>query len=143
MFVCGTPVGQPRPRARRFKDRVIIYDPKTAKPWREAVSSTVARAVDTPRSGPLELVMTFQLPRPKSHYGTGKNKDLVKKSAPQFHSQKSDIDNIIKSTLDAMNGVLYKDDAQVSKITAQKVWADFPELAGLALEARTLELLED
>ena len=134
-FVSGLPVGQPRPRARRFKDRVILYDPKNAKPWRDAVANTIGEMVDTPFEGPLELTMPFSFPRPKSHYGTGKNSDLIKGSAPKHHAQKPDLDNVIKSTMDAMNGVLYLDDKQVIQVTALKGWADRSEQPGLQLDA--------
>ena len=137
-FVFGVPVGQPRPRARRFKDRVIIYDPKTAKPWREAVANTLREMVDSPLEGPLELTMTFAFPRPKSHYGTGKNSDRIKGSSPIYHTQKPDIDNVLKSSLDAMNDVLFEDDRQVVQVNAQKTWADLPDLAGLALQVESL-----
>lgn len=114
-------------------DRVIIYDPKTAKPWRKAVAYEVRKQVDVPLDGPLQLTMCFFFPRPKSHYGTGKNSELLKASAPTYHSQKPDIDNIVKSSLDAMNDVAYGDDKQVVELSATKVWADLHQPCGLAL----------
>jgi len=115
-------------------DRIIIYDPKTAEPWRKAVAYEVRKLIDVPYEGPLDLTMIFSFPRPKSHYGTGKNSDLIKGSAPKHHTQKVDIDNVIKSTLDAMNEVLYQDDKQVARLLAEKRWAHQPHQAGLALQ---------
>lgn len=135
MFILGVPLGQPRPRARRLGDRVIIYDPKTAEPWRKAVAYAVRECVEFPYEEPLDLTLTFYFPRPKSHYGTGKNSGRIKGSAPKHHAQKIDIDNAIKSTLDAMNMVLYLDDKQVTRVIAQKLWAPRPDQAGLALQA--------
>ena len=110
-----------------------MYDPRTAHEWRETVAIVVGSAVSKPIEGPVELSLAFFFPRPKSHYGTGKNSELVKPSAPVHHAQKPDIDNVIKSTLDAMNGILYQDDKQVIRLQAEKRWAHHPDQAGLAL----------
>ena len=37
---------------------------------------------------------------------------------------KPDVDNIAKSILDAMNGFVFKDDNQVSKISVEKRYAE-------------------
>ena len=110
-----------------------MYDPRTAHEWRETVAIVVGSAVSEPIEGPVRLSLAFFFPRPKSHYGTGKNSDVVKASAPVHHAQKPDIDNVIKSTLDAMNGVLYGDDKQVIQLRAEKRWAHQPDQSGLAL----------
>lgn len=110
-----------------------MYDPKNAQGWREAVAIVAGSAVNEPLEGPLDVSLSFFFPRPKSHYGTGKNSELVKTSAPVHHAQKPDIDNVIKSTLDGMNGVLYGDDKQVIRIWAEKRWAHRPDQSGLAL----------
>jgi crossover junction endodeoxyribonuclease RusA len=34
--------------------------------------------------------------------------------------RRGDLDNILKATLDALNGIAYRDDAQVEQITAQR-----------------------
>lgn len=36
------------------------------------------------------------------------------------YTKKSDIDNIVKIILDSLNGVAYKDDAQVTELTVYK-----------------------
>ena len=110
-----------------------MYDPRTAHEWREAVAIVTGSTVDKPIEGPVDLSLAFFFPRPKSHYGTGKNSNVLKASAPKHHAQKPDIDNVIKSTLDAMNGVLYGDDKQVIRVQAEKRWALQPDQAGVAL----------
>ncbi len=42
------------------------------------------------------------------------------------HTQKPDIDNLIKYILDCGNGILWHDDAEIYKITAQKFWSKTP-----------------
>ena len=39
-------------------------------------------------------------------------------------TKKPDVDNIAKSILDAMNGFVFKDDNQVSKISVEKKFAE-------------------
>ena len=62
-------------------------------------------------------------PRPNGHYGTGKNSDRVKPSAPQYHRVKPDHDNIQKFYLDCMNKIVFVDDSQVVGIRdCAKYW---------------------
>ena len=46
-----------------------------------------------------------------------------KKEAAGWHTSKPDIDNLIKGVLDGLNGVAYKDDMQVVKISARKQYS--------------------
>lgn len=43
-----------------------------------------------------------------------------------YPTNKPDIDNLAKSILDALNGVIYKDDSQVVVLTLQKYYDDDP-----------------
>jgi Holliday junction resolvase RusA-like endonuclease len=38
--------------------------------------------------------------------------------------KKPDIDNLIKSVCDGLNGVAYKDDSQIVKLTSSKIFAN-------------------
>lgn len=42
--------------------------------------------------------------------------------------RKPDTDNIIKSILDPLNGVAYKDDSQVCKISGLKIYGEEPRV---------------
>ena len=48
----------------------------------------------------------------------------AKSNKKKHHTQKPDIDNM-KSILDAMNGVVFVDDAQVIELKINKYWADY------------------
>jgi len=72
------------------------------------------------------VFMVFRLPRPKSHYGTGKNAGKLKDSAPQYHTQRPNIDNLEKFVADYMTGVAWVDDCQIVKCVTQKEWTDGP-----------------
>ena len=76
----------------------------------------------TPLAGDIMLKLIFHMPRPKSHYRTGKYKHLLKTDAPFFHSSTPDLDNIVKLVADALNGVFYKDDSQIAQLKAEKIY---------------------
>jgi Holliday junction resolvase RusA-like endonuclease len=64
------------------------------------------------------LEVKFWLPRPKSHYRTGRNNHLVKAGAAKYPHQ--DVDNLLKGAMDAASGVLYVDDRLVVEVCATK-----------------------
>lgn len=112
-----------------------MYDPRSAEEWRNAVAKAVGDCVDEFFDCPIELTLLFYFPRPKSHYGTGKNSELLKDAAPKYHTQKPDLDNMCKAVMDSLNMVLYRDDSQVIQVNAQKLWAPRRGLEGLLLVA--------
>lgn len=53
---------------------------------------------------------------------TGVKLDIeIYKNAPPLSRRYGDIDNLVKSIMDAMTGLVYLDDAQVMQISARKV----------------------
>ena len=45
------------------------------------------------------------------------------KEKGDWHTSRPDLDNIIKSIKDGLNGIAYEDDSQIAKIEATKQWA--------------------
>ena len=45
-----------------------------------------------------------------------------------FPKVKPDLDNVVKAVLDALNGVVYRDDAQVVNLVATKRYATEPRV---------------
>lgn len=80
--------------------------------------------------GPLAVRFTAVYPRPKAHFGTGKNAGKLKPSAPVHHQQVEDLDNLVKFYLDCLNGIVYLDDCQVIRIYAEKQWDNNPQSTG-------------
>ena len=66
----------------------------------------------------------FYMPRPKSHYRTGKRSHVLKAKAPVYHSVKPDIDNLIKFYADLFSKNFYKDDSQICIIQAIKAYSN-------------------
>ena len=61
----------------------------------------------------------------------------VKNSSPVHHLQKPDTDKLIRAILDALTGIIYKDDSQVDAIHVTKKWADTLEPAGVFIMIET------
>jgi crossover junction endodeoxyribonuclease RusA len=102
----------------------MIEVSKAVGPWRDAVRWETARAVEAPFAGPLMVRVTFYLPRPQGHYGTGRNTGMVRASAPAYPDGKPDLDKLLRSTLDGLTeGGAWKDDAQVVTVRASKRYA--------------------
>lgn len=63
---------------------------------------------------PVWVAFDFVFSRPASHFGTGRNADKLKPSAPKWPTSKNgDRTNCLKSTEDALKGIVWRDDAQV------------------------------
>ena len=81
-----------------------------------------------PLEGNIFLKVTFYMPRPKSHYRTGKYKHLLKDRCKDiiYHKTVPDLDNLIKfySDLLNMNKGFYVDDSQICWISATKIYGD-------------------
>lgn len=77
---------------------------------------------EAPSDALLEVTAQFELRRPKSHYGTGRNSKVVKQSAARVPHQ--DVDNLAKGLMDALSGVAYGDDKQVVRLVAEKLFGE-------------------
>lgn len=100
------------PRGARFP--VVTHDNARTKPWRAVVALTAAQhRPDELLDGPIELIVCFFLPRPKS---------LPKKV--QAHTRKPDLSKLVRALEDALTGVIWRDDSQVVSTTAQKAYGE-------------------
>ena len=117
--------GKPIPLKRhRPSARGGYYDPSSTD--KKQVWLQIARhKPKRPFAGDVRIFMMFFLPRPKHHYRTGKYKHLLKDRCKDiiYHSVKPDLDNMIKSCVDALFSKSDRDDACVHSITAKKVWS--------------------
>ena len=111
-------------------NRAIITDRSRTKlqVYRGVIRDKAIEAMggEAPTTGPVDVTVGFHFPRPKSHYGTGKNAGHVKDSAPDHHITRPDIDKLLRALLDGMTGVVFKDDSQVAEIVARKYYGETP-----------------
>lgn len=127
------PKGGGRPRA------VVTDDCKGNKTWREAVKAAALEyykgAILT---GPVSVFASFVMPRPKGHYRTGANANLLRDSAPAFPAGKPDALKLMRSTEDALTGIIWRDDAQVVVMGIEKIYETQNAKPGAMITVETL-----
>lgn len=146
-FVLGEPKGQPRARpfSRTINGKTVVrmYDPASAEAWKNCIAIAARQHCPfLPLQGPIGLDLTFVFPRPRNHYGTGKNALRLKLDAPRYHTNKPDEDNCTKAVKDALTILgFWRDDCQVCAGLRIKVYTGFGLFTqpGLHLVIRPLE----
>lgn len=104
---------------------------KNLASWDKAIAWEARKAWrHDPIEGPVSVRCLFFLPRPKSHFGTGKNASVLKSSAPRFPVQKPDGDKLERASWDALSRTIFSDDAQVVDWSGAKRWAEHDDSAG-------------
>lgn len=120
--------GTPAPQGSKTRTRYGMRDDNAERlrPWREAVKQAALDvAPPAPLTGPVNVTAAFYFARPKGHYGTGRNSQRLKASAPALPTGKPDIDKVQRSCFDAITDAgIWLDDAQVATVTAAKLYAD-------------------
>lgn len=141
LVVLGLPEPQGSKTVARARGRSFVRDDnRDLEPWRQAVTAAALKAVDgrPPMLGPLELHATFVLPRPKGHYGTGRNAGRLKPSAPLYVATRPDTDKLVRAVGDAITGVICRDDSQLVIVHAEKHYGEPPH-AHLVVTALELD----
>lgn len=118
MFECLIPmeaVAKARARVVRTRYGVKAFTPKKTQNFEFMARFFISQKadyqlLDNPIDYPVKLYVDFLLKRPK-------------KPLFAWPAVRPDIDNYIKSILDAMNGLILKDDALVCQIVAKKGYA--------------------
>lgn len=121
-IVPGQPVGKARARVGRFR----TYTPENTVNYENLVKSAAFDAMNgsAPMDGMLQVGITAYMQMPKA----SKKRTELMLSGDIRPAKKPDIDNIIKSALDALNGVAFLDDKQVVTLFARKYYSDTPRL---------------
>ncbi len=102
-------------------------DAKGNAEWKQTVAYFARQAYDAaPMATPLRVTVTFIMPRRKGDYGSGKNAGRLKPNAPVYHTVKPDATKLMRSTEDALTGILWIDDALIVKQELTKVYGDKP-----------------
>lgn len=123
--------GQPAPQGskRYLGNGVMIESSKKVKPWRTDVKNAAETAltdarIAEPIGGPITARIIFSLPRPRSHYRTGRNAHLLRDQAPPRPASIPDLSKLIRSTEDALTAAgVWADDARLVELArAAKVW---------------------
>ena len=115
----GPCVAKPRPRFSSKTGRV--YTPNKGHKYEKLVKESYG---DNPCfEGFIAVKILFKFEVPKSYSKKKRSEALEGIIRPT----KADIDNYIKSVLDGLNGVAWRDDRYIYAITAEKIFAEESE----------------
>jgi len=127
---------QPKGSAKAFlpkgwKHPVITSDNKSLRAWEDVVRAELQRVMENASDPTLflqlfdaaiRITFVFHLPRPQ-------------KPKHRFPITKPDLDKLARGTIDALTGVLFRDDALVVAIDASKVYAATAAKVDIRIEA--------
>jgi len=136
IFVRGIPrpAGSKRPVRNPYSGKIALVDSsgQAGKVWSAAIRLAAAAKVARPLSGPVWLRLTFFMPRPKAHY----RKTGLKPDAPLWHAKRPDLSKLIRAVEDALTGVVWRDDRQVTICLAVKRYGETPGVEIVAGEIK-------
>lgn len=125
----GQPQGKARPRVvkNKYTSKNMTYTPDKTVAYEELVRARYKAVAgnDNFKEQPLEVCITayFGIPKSKSK----KQKSLMLSNVI-YPVKKPDCDNIAKIICDALNGIAYKDDSQIVKLSVYKAYAEIPSV---------------
>ncbi|UHL93202.1 RusA family crossover junction endodeoxyribonuclease [Ligilactobacillus salivarius] len=120
------PQQQERPRATGRGRFIRVYDPpKTAKFKRELKQLATEVYHDAPLEGEIYLKVAFYRKIQKS---ISKKEHDRRASGEHRPIVKADLSNYLKSFEDALNGILWKDDAMIVHEEIDKYYSDNPRI---------------
>lgn len=116
--VYGTPKGKARPRFVRTKAGVRTYTPKQTETYQNSIlEAYLDSCKGTKLNGPIWARINVYFAIPKS---TPKKA----RSGMEWYDKKPDVDNLVKSVLDALNKHAYDDDKQIVALMVNKRYGE-------------------
>ncbi len=125
-IVLGEPQGKQRPKFARIGKYVSVRTPEKTKAYEKTIQAAFweqCRNIKFSEGSQLELKVLAFFKIPKS---TSKKKQAAMLSKEIRPTKKPDIDNVLKAVADALNGVCYKDDSCLVKMSGEKFYSDNP-----------------
>lgn len=111
--------GKGRPRFAAIASRVRVFTPKKTKYYEAIVRHFAIQAlgegIRRQLEGPLALRVNIRLQHPKRF-------SLKMRNAAVWPMGKPDLDNVLKLVGDALNGIAYKDDAQIASAYIERLY---------------------
>jgi Holliday junction resolvase RusA-like endonuclease len=131
-------IGKPEPGGSktgyiiRGTSKVRMVDAnKNVAEWKNAVALQARRQYKGPLlSGNICFDIIFAMPRPKNHYGSGRNTEKIKANAPNYSTVKPDRTKLLRSTEDALTGIIWVDDCLICAGHTVKRYVQLDEQPG-------------
>lgn len=121
--VLGKPQGKQRPRFKRIGNYVSTYNPKQTTEYQNLVKKSAIEQCKDKLNKEYAGLVKMSI---KAYFKP--NKSISKKQYNLLigtnHLKKPDSDNIAKIICDSLNGVAYKDDAQVAVLNVEKNYSE-------------------
>lgn len=132
-FIPGEPVAQGRPRMSTINGHARMYDAPKSSEYKALVAMMAAKEMagaDLMETS-VAIEITVHKPVPQSWSKKRQTMALAGEIRP---TSKPDIDNYIKCVFDGLNKIVFKDDSQVTHVTARKMYSTTPGMSVVAAE---------
>jgi crossover junction endodeoxyribonuclease RusA len=93
---------------------VLTSTNAAVKTWEQTIRAVAQDHAAAFTTDPVRVRLRFALPRPKS---------LSRRASHRPHTKRPDVDKLARAALDALTGVIFKDDSQVYALQAVKHYA--------------------
>jgi Holliday junction resolvase RusA-like endonuclease len=124
--IAGEPIPKARPRFASHRGRITVRTPEKSNSYHKQAQTAAWLEMRGRQkfSGPVAVEARFVF-RPPPSWPERRRAEAFGRP----HVQRPDLDNLVKQILDAMNAVVFGDDATVTEIKATKTWGP----AGIAV----------
>jgi Holliday junction resolvase RusA-like endonuclease len=131
----GDPKGKGRPRFSRVGNFTKVYTDKQTLTYEAMIATFAKQAMGgtEPLKTPVSVFLYVRLPIPQSYPKKRREACLSGLEKP---CKKPDIDNIAKTYLDAMDGVIFVDDTQVIDLHVKKLYSVVAGVDVMVMEAQ-------
>lgn len=127
--VSGEPIAKARPRFTKMQDgKPFVYTPLETRKYENLIKLIYMDyhgATIDELQGELKLTVMAYFKMPKSASKKKKQQMELGEIRP---IKKPDMDNIIKIVSDALNGIAYEDDKQITNVVAEKYYSYEPRV---------------
>lgn len=139
----AVPIAQPRPKARAFNGHAQVYGAPKAHPV-HAFKALLGYAAGDEMNGkeplgdsPISVYIQFVLPRPKAKIRKRGNNPRY------YHCSKPDVDNCTKAVLDALKGIVWRDDSCIAELHTIKLVAAGDEVPSVEILVNEIQYALD
>ncbi len=137
-FIPGEPVAQGRHRLTTINGHARMHDAPKSAAYKNLVSMVASQKMADKdlMNDSVSVIITVQKSIPQSWSKKKQAKAIEGTVRP---TGRPDIDNYIKSVFDGLNGVVFKDDSQVTFVGAYKQYSTTPGVSVVIFDEKELE----
>lgn len=139
LVIYGEPVGKQRPRVSMANGVVRTYTPKKTTTYENLIAHEYTcryKHRQFEMNEPIAAYVIAYFGLNKGDYGKkGLNKSGKRKLSVGFATTHIDIDNVLKSVFDALNGICYYDDKQIVQVIGVKRYTQDTPRVEIRLES--------